>query len=167
MFFSRKRLCIALAIFSLLCVLLMQAYYQPVYVSKYCSANVILEDGSTFSCTIRICGNTHKDSPLGASIDGVLVPKYVDTDGIFINDQRLLWTYNCFESSSAKYRIATTEYGYAYLDSDADVFVAWLRNVQDFFPEFPEGSAYVILTDNTIDQYTPCMEAIQEAIARE
>lgn len=122
-------------------------------IDKTYEATILLEDGTDLPCKVRITGNINlkkgDESALNGGYDG----------GIFINEQRVLGGYPFWDTGGETVPLGSPE-GVYYLNKSADVFAAKI-NVQMIMPELPPQIGYVILNDNTPEQYQPILDMLK------
>ena len=131
---------------------------EPIHMTK--EAHILLSNGQKMDCTVRFSGTLYIDS------------RKVETDqfsggydgGIWINDKKVIQHY-VFEDAEQPL-VMGVENGYVYLNKDMDLFVARVESAL-LGLDIEEQEVYVVLAQNTPEQYKPIISAIEERVEKD
>ena len=117
---------------------------------------ILLADGQKLPCSVSFRGTVYIGSRKVESDQF-----YPGSDGgIWINDTRILQYYVFSESQSGRPLVISSPEGITYLSKDLSVFVACVDSSL-LQLDIPPQTVYVVLKDNTPEQYEPIFEEME------
>lgn len=141
---------------------------KETYIHETHSARLVCADGTEVPCSVRITGLLVSRKTLLMQGEPSLRPAFRDgaKDGIFLNDRLIASSYLFASYPDSEFFFVGSKDTLYYLSPDAKILVIWLSDVRSFVPEQPEGSGYVVLSDNTEAQYAPLLEALKSQLGQ-